>query len=62
MLSLLFPLAYYEKRENWPLLLSYCSYFDKSFTEMFVFFRLNNDRLKAFIAVYSVERVWPMGL
>ena len=34
--SLKFPLAYNGKSGNWPLLLSHCLYFDKSFTEMFL--------------------------
>ena len=34
-----FPLTYNGKRENWPLLLSHCRYFDKSFTEMFSVFQ-----------------------
>ena len=30
------PLTYNGEKENWPLLLSYYRYFDKSFTEMFL--------------------------
>ena len=41
-----FSLAYNGKRENWPLLLSRCRYFDKSFTEMFSFFLLLPWQLK----------------
>ena len=41
-----FPLAYNGKRENWPLLLSHCKYFDKSFTEMFSFFQVLPRQLK----------------
>ena len=33
--NLKFPLTYNGKSENWPLLLSHCRYFDKSFTEIF---------------------------
>ena len=43
-----FQLAY-GKRENWPLLLSHCRYFNKSFTEMFFcvcFFQLLPWQLK----------------
>ena len=34
--NLKFPLTYNGKSENWYLLLSHCSYFDKRFAEMFV--------------------------
>ena len=34
--NLKFPLTYYGKSENLPLLLSHCRYFEKSFTEMFL--------------------------
>ena len=34
-LSFYFPLTYNRKSGNWLLLLPHCSYFDKSFTEMF---------------------------
>ena len=34
--NLKLPLTYNWKTENWNLLLSLCSYFDKSFTEMFL--------------------------
>ena len=32
--NLMFPLTYNGKSENWPLSLSHCRYFDKSFTEI----------------------------
>ena len=34
--NLNFPLTYNGKSENWPLLLSHCRYFDKSFSEIFI--------------------------
>ena len=36
MATLKFPLTYNGKSGNWPLLLSHCRYFDKTFTEMFL--------------------------
>ena len=48
--NLKFPLAYNGKRETWPLLLSQCRYFDKSFTyKRFSFFSIVDmatERLK----------------
>ena len=72
--NLTFTLAYNGKWEKWSLLLSHCRYFDKRFTEMFFFFFFffffhychDNGKAKlltkAFIAVYSGEQMWPMGL